>query len=80
VQRHNRLRRRLLRAKPSATGIQHAHITNITAVKYSRIFTNIKTDHEYYNLPFVLAHFLEEQSPSNCIKPTIVYYCLVMEK
>jgi len=27
-------------------------ITNIKAVKYSRIFTNIKTGYEYYNLLF----------------------------
>jgi len=27
-------------------------ITNIKNVKYSRIFTNIKTGYEYYNLLF----------------------------
>jgi len=49
----------------------------IKAVKYSWLFTNIKTDYEYYNLLFFLIYFLEQQSPSNCTKPIIVYYCLV---
>jgi len=37
-------------------------------VKYSRIFTNIKTGYEYYNWLFFFLYFLEQQSPSYCKK------------
>ena len=51
----------------------------IKAVKYSRMSANIKTGYEYYDLLFFITYFPEQQSPSNCTKPIIVYYCLVME-
>jgi len=35
----------------------NAHITNIKDVKYSRIFTNIKTGYEYYNWLFFVLLF-----------------------
>jgi len=47
------------------------------AVKYSQIFTNIKTGKKYWLL--FLIYFLEQQIPSNCTTPIIVYYCLVMK-
>jgi len=53
----------------------------VKPVKYSRIFANIKTDFECYNLLWLCyrVYFLEQQSPSNCRKPIIVDYCLVTE-
>jgi len=61
--------------------IEYGHIMNIKAVKYSRIFTNIKTGYESCRLMcyFFLSYFLEQQGTNNCTKPTIVYYCQVME-
>jgi len=52
--------------------------TNIRDVTYLRIFTNIKTGYEYYNLilVFFLIYFMEQQSQSYSTKQIIVCYCL----
>jgi len=62
----------------NAAQFHRVHL-NTKAVKYLRIVTNIKTGFEYYNLVCFFSYFPEQQSPSIRTKPTVVYYCTVME-
>ena len=51
--------------------IEYAHITNIKNVKYSRIFTNIKTGCEYYSFQIAGRTYCDDSVSAVNLLPTL---------